>query len=187
LHTQHAPVRRLAPAVLLLAGLLLASLFAFAAPARAQLVLDFSLNPSSQTGTQGDTLQFFGTITNPASNMDTLFLNGLSSSLVGPGLSVDDSPFFDAGFPRSLAPGASFTGRIFDVLIGANTPNGNYDGSITIQGGTDANAQADLATAAVSVAVVPEPSSLALLLGGGGVPAVPFLALLVRRRRCRRC
>lgn len=178
---RHAPLppRAAARGAATLVALCLFFGVAAARAAHAQFVLDFSLNPSSRTGTPGDRLSFFGTLTNRGTT--TVFLNGLSGSLGSPDLFVDDSPFFAAGFPRSLDPNVSFTGNIFDVVIGSSAQGGTYNGSVTIQGGADASAQDNLATAAVSVAVVPEPSSLALL-GLGGIP-LPLIAAAARRRR----
>ncbi|MGD0295567.1 MAG: hypothetical protein ABSE86_00540 [Bryobacteraceae bacterium] len=82
-------------------------------------VIDIAFDHSSETGSPGDTLRFFGTLTNPGS--DTVFLNSDSLNLSGFPLSSITDLF--ANTPLSLAGGAH-TGDIelFDVAIPSVLP-----------------------------------------------------------------
>jgi hypothetical protein len=167
-----------------LAAAALVTLGAAAPAAHAQL--NFTLTPSSQFGSPGSTLQFFGTLANP-STTDTVFLNGDTPTFTAPGLTLDASPF-NSNAPLSLGPLGSgtdiYTGDFFDVSIGSAALPGTYLGTFEIQGGADGNAQDTIATQDFSVTVlpqaVPEASSvtslgLLLMLGLGGI--------IVARRR----
>src|SRR3954465_14027949 len=109
----------------------------------------------------GGTLTFEATVFNPTSS--TVFLNGDDFSLAGFG--VDDSGFWN-NFPLSLGAGASFTGNLFKVTVPASASLGTYVGSFTLLGGADDLAGNTLATASFAVNVVPEPSSIMLLISG---------------------
>ena len=65
--------------------------------------LQVDLSSSSLTGAPGNTLQFFGTMTN-ASLTDTIFLNAASSTSASSNLTIDLVPFF-INAPLSLGPG----------------------------------------------------------------------------------
>jgi hypothetical protein len=103
--------------------------------------------------------------------------------LAGPGLFLDDLPFF-LNFPPSLLPGASASGEIFQVAIGAQgappAAPGGYPGFFSILGGTDDQAFDGLATRDFEVRVIPEPASAALLLPG-------LAGVAVGRRRKAGC
>jgi hypothetical protein len=122
---------------------------------------------SSQTGSPGDTLQFFGTLTNTSS--DTVFLNSDGFSLAG----LPTGSFLDmfGNTPFSLDPGTN-SGDIdlFDVAIPNGFPASSNDGSYTLLGGgpNDQNivGTADFTVNVGGVSTVPEPSyRLFLFLG----------------------
>ena len=134
--------------------------------------LDFDLTPATLSGAPGDVVSFIGMLLNPGAS--GLFLNGTSSMLPPPGVTLDDEPFF-LNVPLSLTPGGSFTGELFEVRIDMGALPGTYHGTFGILGGNDANAFDLLALADFYVTVTqggsaPEPSSallvtLALVLG----------------------
>jgi hypothetical protein len=131
---------------------------------RADAIL--TLTPSTLNTSVGGTVDFTGSLTNTGAG--DLYLNGDAVLFQYSGLTVDDSPFF-ADSPLFLSPDASYLGPFFDVTVNATTPSGSYDGTYTIQGGTDANAFDDVATEDFMVDVdspVPEPWSLFLLASG---------------------
>ena len=112
------------------AVLLLATLVGCVAQAFAQFAFD--LSPSSQTGVQGSTVTYGGTLRNLGS--ETLYLNGTSFDLGGNGLTLDDGAFFD-GSPRFLGAGETWTGDLFSVSVVDNATTGLYGGRFDILGG----------------------------------------------------
>lgn len=149
--------------------------------AQAQVV--FQLTPPAQVGNPGDTLHFTGILTNLGTS--TVYLFGDSATLTGPGLTLDDTPFFLDG-PTSLAPmgedGDTYQGGFFDVNIDSLTAvPGVYTGTFALTGGDDPSSTDPLASQDFRVTVpgsnnapVPEASTLVslglmLLLGGAGV------------------
>jgi PEP-CTERM motif len=128
---------------------------------------------SSQTGSPGDTLQFFGTITN-LSATDTVFFNGASSTSVSGDLTIDLTPYL-LNAPLSLGPGeVSTLFDIFDIAVDPAALPGPYIGNtVSILGGADSNAFDDIldinADVTVASSSVPEPASAALLLAGLGL------------------
>ena len=147
-----------------------------AAPA-AHAQLDLTFTPPARVAAPGSTFTFTGTLANNSGS--TVFLNGDSLSLNGPGLTSDDSPFL-SNAPLSLANGDSYSGDFFSVSVDPATPAGTYFGTFAVTGGADGSAQDTVASQDFSVQVtsgsapVPEASSVAslgllLALGLGGV------------------
>jgi hypothetical protein len=148
---------------------------AHTAPARAGII-DFTLATPAAVGIPGSVLPFTGTLFNPGATV--VFLNGTLSDIPPLGLTVDDQPFF-ANTPLSLAPGESFTGELFDVIIGAGVSPGTYNGSFTIAGGADSNAFDDLGTAPFSVTiggvqVLAEPNAVLLFATLFAMSVIPL-------------
>ena len=134
--------------------------------------LTITLDQANPTASAGDTLQFFGTITN---DTDTaLFLNNDDLNLGGLSLTTTDQ-FFNT-VPISLAPegevgDSSGDIELFDVTVSDPLLDaaGVYSGTYTLFGGADGNAQDNLGSTSFSVTTVspvPEPSTLYLLLSG---------------------
>ena len=144
-------------------------------PVETHAELIFNLTPAISSGTPGDVIHFSGTLINMGAT--SAFLNGDSSILLYTQLLVDDLPFFNNA-PLFLSPGSSYSGPLFDVdVLSPAVPN-TYQGSFTIEGGTDSNAFDILATQNFQVTVVssaPEPRSFLLVLVTVGI-------VLLRRR-----
>ena len=158
-------------------GLLLAGLIA--APA-AHAQLSFTLLPGSQSGIGGDVLHFTGTLSNP-STTDTINLNSDSATFTAPGLTLDDSPFFNNA-PPTLTPkgsgGEAYSGGFFDIAIDPSAAPGTYSGIFNILGGPNAGDLNVIAsqnfTVTVQSAPIPEASTTAsfgllLAFGLGGM------------------
>jgi hypothetical protein len=160
-------------------GFLLAGTAAKADP------LALNLDSPNQSGIDGQTLTFYGNITNDSSG--TIYLNSDSYNVDLP-LTLDDSGFVNNA-PLSLDPGASSGDiELFAVTIPLGTANGLYLGnSFEILGGDPSDNTDVVGSAEFSVNVnnaptgegnsTPEPSSLVLLLTGMAV-----LAGTLRRR-----
>jgi hypothetical protein len=128
-----------------------------------------TLDDPSQTGHPGQTLQFFGVISNNGD--DTVFMNGDSLTLAGLSFTITDQ--FFATVPVSL-DGNTSSGDIdlFDVTVSNPLldPPGKYLGSYGLIGGVDDTASDNLASANFDVTTgsgatgTPEPST-GLLLG----------------------
>jgi hypothetical protein len=119
------------------------------------------LDQPDQSGSPGDTLQFFGTITNNTG--DTVFLDSDDFSLAGLSLTFLD----DFGnVPISLDPGETSADiELFD--IGISDPlldaTGKYPGAYFLLEDSNLIGSADF-----SVTTTPEPSLTFLLLGVSG-------------------
>ncbi|MGD0445997.1 MAG: hypothetical protein ABSA39_18840 [Edaphobacter sp.] len=157
----------------LLCTLILATLATAAAKAD---TITVTFDQANQTATPGETLQFFGTITNDSA--DTIFLNSDDPDLNGLSLTVDDQ-FFNT-VPVSLAPGESSGDiELFDVSVSnplVDAP-GTFSGAYTLFGGADGNAQDNLGTEDFSVTTnspVPEPAPVLLLLTGALAACIPL-------------
>jgi hypothetical protein len=112
-------------------------------PASADIITLNLANPV-QTGAAGSTLSFDATVTAPTNNGGTVYLNGDNfTSLASPLTSNDDG--FLLGFPLSLDPGDSFAGLLFTITLPPSINPGQYLGSFVILGGTNGDAQDELA------------------------------------------
>ncbi len=146
---------------ILFCSLMLAALSAF--PAAADVVTIVFDQPN-QMGLPGQTLEFFGTITNHTGG--TVFLNNDDLNLAGLSFSINDQ-FFNT-VPISLAPGQSSGDiELFDVMVAnplLDAP-ATYLGIYALFGGADGDAQDNLGSASFSVNTTPEPAGFFLLLG----------------------
>ncbi len=166
----------------LLCTLMLATLGTVAAKADSVTI---SFDQPVQSASAGDTLEFFGTITNNSSS--TIFLNGDTVTLDGLSFTINDQ--FFSTVPFSLDPGTSSGDiELFDVTVSdpLADPGALYSGFYTLTGGAAGDAQDVLGsesfavdTTAASTSPVPEPSSIYLLLSGG----LAALAPVARRMR----
>jgi hypothetical protein len=132
------------------------------------------LTVSNVSGTAGQDVTVFGTITNTGTAL--VFLNGEGFSLGSSSFLNGDVSGFFANAPASLAGGAN-SGLIalFSFDIAPGTAPGVYDENfLQLLGGTGKFDQNDIADAEFSVTVnsttVPEPGTIGLLvLGLAGV------------------
>ena len=155
--------------------------------------ITITLDSPTLSGSAGDTLQFFGTLTNTTA--DTVFLNDVNFNLASiPLSSIDSSPFF-TNAPLSLDAAGSLDGgftsgdiELFDITIPDPDPftPGNYSGTFQVLGGADGGSQDIVGTADFTVQVLgpvsggPEPGSLGLMLA-----AFVGICVVHRRRRIR--
>jgi hypothetical protein len=141
--------------------------------------INIALDDPNQTGSAGQTLNFFGTITN--TNATPVFLNGDSLNFTLGDATVSDN--FFTNVPISLAAGGS-SGDIdlFDVTLAdpESLPLGTYTGTYGLLGGIDGNASDNLAQVNFSATVTPEPGYFALM--GIGLVLMGW----VHRRRASR-
>jgi hypothetical protein len=145
--------------------------------------IGLNLTAPVQTGMAGSTVAFSATVSAPATNGGTVFLNGDSFDVTTP-LVFDDSGFL-FNFPLSLDPGGSFSGELFSFALPSDLPAGQYVGSFEILGGADGGVLDTLSTVDFQVNVtgaptVPEPETLFLLAAG-----LPGVAMLIKGRRRR--
>lgn len=153
---------------------LLAMMAMGAAGARGGIIIQFS--QPNQTAIPGQTLQFFGNLTNDGSEPGRVYLNGDSLNLE---LSIGSYSFTDLFFstvPLFLDAGESSGDvELFEVTLDSfrGDPFGIYLGTYGLLGGSDGgdgSGQDILAQASVSVELVPsdvpEPATLAMLAAG---------------------
>jgi len=113
--------------------------------AHAELVL--TLTSTNQNTARGAELVFSGTLAN-TNETNALFLNDIQAVLTGGAsnhVSFNANSFF-ANVPGILLPGESYTGAVFSASL-LNAAAGDYEGSVTLQGGADIFATNDLASA----------------------------------------
>lgn len=148
--------------------------------------ISITLDDPDQSGVPGQTLSFFGTITNTDTNPgdDPIYLNFDSLNFSLGDATVTDN--FFANVPISLAEGAS-SGDIdlFDIALAdpESEPLGLYTGTYGLLGGMDGgdgSAADNLAQVNFSVTATPEPTTVVLLALG-----LALMGLLHRRRASR--
>jgi hypothetical protein len=172
-------MKTMQPSTLLRAALLLCLLTIVPSAVRADSN-QTQLTVPSVSGTAGEDVTVFGTITNTGTVR--VFLNGEGFSLGSSSLLNGDVTDFFANAPASLSGGTN-SGLIalFSFDIAPGTAPGVYDENfLQLLGGTGKFDQKDIADAEFSVTVesatVPEPETLGMIvLGLGG------LGLLRRR------
>jgi PEP-CTERM motif len=159
---------------IILCALILLTLTTVAAKAD---TLTIVLDQPDQMAAPGQTLQFFGSITNDSDttvylNSDDFTLNGLSFTVND--LFFDTVPFFLA--PSGQSGDSSGDIELFDITVSDPLLDGaaTYPGIYDLVGGIDGNASDDLGSASFSVTTVPEPSTLSLLLAGASLVLVPI-------------
>jgi len=164
-----------------LSALAVAATFLFSASAFAD-TLTVNLDSAVQTTTAGSTVSFFGTVTAPNANGETVNLNSIGETFLGSSdFTIDDSSFYNT-FPFTLDPGESFSGLLFTVDVPLDASTGLYPGLVSIYGGSDVDSSDLLGSAAFEVDVpsaspVPEPASLILMMA-----ALPGLGMMMRRK-----
>ena len=138
--------------LLLLSGL---ALLLFAAPARADL--SFVLTPSVKSGTGSNEIVFTGTLTN-TSLTTNLFLNGVQLTFTNAAtnfLTAGTNVFF-ANVPGVMLPGEIYSDAVFAVALNSAATNGDYAGTVILQGGTnDIFALTSLASQTFHILVTP--------------------------------
>lgn len=157
------------------AALFLLCVFAQAwLPSRAQAQFSFTLSPATLSGAPGDTLTFFGTLTNSgntslASNRH--YTLTLLSGPVGADLTAFQVDFAGIFAPNTLAPGTTEALPLFALSIDPATPLGQYGANFTLGYGGSTAGQ-DLFVNVAQPQAVPE-------AGTGAVLALGLLCLAV--------
>jgi len=152
------------------------------AACRANADLTFALTSSTLTAFPGTTVTFSGLLQNDGST--DIFINGDLNPGITATFSVDDIKFlFNA--PTSLAPGDSWSGDLFDVVISSTALPGDYGGDFIILGGSGGNA---LDSIGAQTFVVTLPAAVTPELGAPGLLTSGTVSLLVLqwKRQMRR-
>jgi len=137
---------------------------------------------STQDGAGGDTLAFDVDVTN-ISTSEVVNFNSDALNITQPGSDLVTNDEFFANAPYVLNPGDPSEYEAFTVFISPGTPSGPYYGTYVILGGPTPSDFGEVGSATFEVdvaSVVPEPSSLLLLLSG-----MAGLAGTLRRRLIR--
>jgi hypothetical protein len=141
----------------------------FAAAALTAGMIDVTLAPSTLDGAGGAILTFRGTLANH-SGVD-VYLTGASLTLAGLPVDSIDLTGFMVNTPLVLVTGAT-TGAVdlFTVTIPVAFAAGQYAGSLVVQGGEVAGADAEIGSTGFEVVVregagtqTPEPATLFLV------------------------
>lgn len=117
----------------------------FSTAARAGLT--FVLTPAVQSGARSNEVVFTGILSN-TSLASNLFLNDIQVIFVGAEtnfLTADTNTFF-ANVPGILLPGETYSDVVFGVTIKPATPPGDYFGSVSVLGGSNIFAAANLSS-----------------------------------------
>jgi len=155
----------------------------FTAPAARADSVNFNLSSTTFAGSPGQTVDFFGTISAPATNSGHIDLLGLDitfgDNLGGPWLAfnnIDPTPFYN--LPEFLNPGNVLTNALlFTATI--NPAVSPKSGVVKVTLDAFDAAGHDVSTTAVAGAqITPEPAS-ALMVGAGLIG----LAGMIRRKR----
>ncbi len=165
-------------------ALAFAALCVTTTPARAGVVV--TLDNPDQFGAPGDTLKYFGTITNwgPYS---PVYLNGDSLNLIAPSPDFLINDQFFTNVPVSLGVEENSGDiELFDVTIADpfTDPFTSYPGTYQLLGGVDGSAQDVLVSvnfSATPVSGTPEPLSSGLLASG----LIGIAVFRLRRTPCR--
>lgn len=149
-------------------------------PSNALLI---TLTNATQSAAAGSTITFSGSVLNQYTQ--TVFLNGASATPDDPSLTGDASPFLNNA-PASLGVGMSYptTGAadLFTITIASGANPGAYQGTFSITGGVDGNANDLVGSTPFTVNVAaPEPSQGAAF--GLGVIGLGGLVLCARKRQ----
>lgn len=138
---------------------------------------------STQDGAGGDTLTFDVDVTNLSAS-EVVNFNSDDLNINQPGSDLVTNDEFFANAPFVLNPGDPTSGyEAFTVFISPGTPSGPYYGTYVILGGPTPSDSGEVGSATFEVdvtGVVPEPSSLVLLMSG-----LAGLAGVLRRRLIR--
>jgi hypothetical protein len=144
--------------------------------------ISVTLSQSSETGSQGQTLTFQGTV----SNLGATAISGISDEITLENTSAmtsDDTAFF-TNVPASLGSGGS-TGVVdlFNILISATASPGTYTLNfldVLDSGGGTADAPFTVVVTPQTTATTPEPATFGLM--GLGFVAFGASSLLRRSR-----
>lgn len=119
--------------------------------ARAQLTM--SLSAAVQNSAVGREIVFSDSLTN-GSATDKVYLNNVAAALNGASASnlvLKPNSFF-SNVPGVLLPGETYTeSELFRILLKGSAPASDYNGSITLRGGSNIFANGDLTSANFTV------------------------------------
>src|SRR5471030_2288943 len=140
---------------------LLAGLGLLLCNASSQADLSFNLTPAAQSGVGTNEVFFTGALTN--TSLTTNFLNYIQITFTNAAtnyLTADTNVFF-ANVPGILLPGETYTDVVFGIAINSATTPGNYSGTVTIQGGADISAAANLTNQVFQISLPAETLTVA--------------------------
>ena len=162
------------------AGVIAGSAFA-TVPAYADTVSFTLLNPVQNISAAGGTLAYSATVLAPITNTGSEDLDGIQFNISPSNKFVFDSDPFLNNFPYSLAPGQSYTGLLFNLLVPSGSAANSYFGNIELDGGpsnTSLGIQTFSANVTPTVSAVPEPATWAMIILGMGA-----IGFAMRRRK----
>ena len=126
---------------------------AMALATSAQADLTLQLSPANRPAAAGGTVTFSGLLTNTSAT-DKLYLNNIQASLSTGTTTLKSNSFF-GNVPGILLPGETYNGPLFGVKLESGVANGNYNGSVTLQGGADIFANGTLASSNLTLLATP--------------------------------